>query len=372
MEGMVSNTTNFWQDKRVLLTGHTGFKGSWLALWLQSLGARVVGYALEPPTYPNLFEVARVAEQMTSEIGDICEFHRLKQVVTSFRPEIVIHLAGQSLVRESYQNPVATYAVNVMGTVNILETVRQTEGVRAVINITSDKCYENREWVWGYREIDPLGGYDPYSSSKACAELVTAAYRNSFFNPNSYLKHGVAVATARSGNVIGGGDWATDRLVPDCLRAFEKGKPVNLRSPNAVRPWQHVLEPVSGYLLLAEKLLSPEGFRYACAWNFAPDSQGHVTVSEIVGIIANLWGANASIEIDSAREQPHEAGLLRLDTTRARIELNWRPCWTVQQAVQATVDWHRAWLAGQDMRQYSLRQIASYQETQSFLSKNFQ
>jgi len=372
LESVVSISTKFWRGKRVLLTGHTGFKGSWLALWLQSLEAQVVGYALKPPSHPSLFQLAKVAEGMTSEIADIRDLERLKQVVADFQPEIIFHLAAQSLVRDSYQSPVTTYETNVIGTVNLLEAVRQTGGVRSVINITSDKCYENREWVWGYRETEPLGGYDPYSSSKACAELVTSAYRNSFFNSDNYKNHGVAVATARAGNVIGGGDWAVDRLVPDCLRAFEKGMPVKLRFPCAVRPWQHVLEPISGYLLLAEKLFSSEGLRYACAWNFGPNIEGNATVIEVASIIANLWGGNPCIEIDSKEKQPHEAGVLRLDTTRARIELGWHPCWSVKQALQATVDWHQAWLRGEDMREYSLRQIASYQETQSCLSNNSQ
>ncbi|MCT7995213.1 CDP-glucose 4,6-dehydratase [Laspinema olomoucense] len=358
---------SFWQGKRVFLTGHTGFKGSWLALWLQSLGASVVGYALEPATQPNLFQLARVAEGMTSVFGDIRELPRLKQVMAEFSPEIVFHLAAQALVRESYQNPVDTYATNVMGTVNLLEAVRQIKGVRAVVNVTSDKCYENREWVWGYRETEPLGGYDPYSSSKACAELVTGAYRNSFFNVDNYLEHKLAVATARAGNVIGGGDWAIDRLVPDCLRAFEKGDLVKLRSPHAIRPWQYVIEPISGYLLLAEKLLSLEACHYACAWNFGPDAKGDATVGKLATTLAHLWGKNAGVELDSSENYPHEAGLLKLDITRVRTELGWQPCWSVKQALQATVDWHQAWLRGQDMREYSLSQIAAYQETQSTL-----
>ncbi len=352
----------------MLLTGHTGFKGSWLALWLQGLKANVAGYALAPKTQPNLFALGRVAEGMTSAIADIRDLSTLKQVMLECQPEIVFHLAAQPLVLESYKNPVETYAINVMGTVNVLEAVRQIESVRVIVNVTSDKCYENREWIWGYRESETLGGYDPYSSSKACAELVSAAYRKSFFNPNS--DSSVALATARSGNVIGGGDWADDRLVPDCLRAFERGKRVKLRSPRAVRPWQHVLEPISGYLVLAEKLFSGEAYRYARAWNFGPNAEGDATVAEVASHLAHLWGDGAGIETESGQDRPHEAGYLKLDITHARTELGWQPSWSVKQALQATVDWHRAWLEGKDMQDYSLAQIAAYQGARAVLDGN--
>lgn len=359
--------TSLWQGKRVLVTGHTGFKGGWLCLCLQSMGAKVIGYALDPHTHPNLFSLAKIDSDMTSVIGDIQDLSTLKQVVEDFSPEVVFHLAAQPLVRESYKLPVYTFATNVMGTVNLLESIRQTQTVRAVVNITSDKCYENREWVWGYRETEALGGYDPYSSSKACAELVAAAYRNSFFNHVNSEKD-IALATARAGNVIGGGDWSADRLVPDCLRAFQSGEPVILRSPQAVRPWQHVLEPISGYILLAEKLMSSESNRYASAWNFGPDDRGDATVGEVAKTIAHLWGNNATVDVDKNKNHPHEAGLLRLDISRVRTELGWNPQWTVKQALQATVDWHRTWLEGKDMRDFSLWQIAGYQKTHSYAS----
>ena len=268
---MVVNSA-FWKDKRVLLTGHTGFKGSWLSLWLQSMGAQVTGYALAPPSNPSLFDVAEVGKGMTSIIGDIGDLERLRAVFAEHKPEIVIHMAAQALVRYSYVEPVETYSTNVMGTVNLLEAVRGTDSVRAVVNVTSDKCYENREWVWGYRENEAMGGFDPYSNSKGCAELVTAAYRNSYFHPGQYKEHGVAIASGRAGNVIGGGDWADDRLIPDIMRAITQGKPVNIRNPHAIRPWQHVLEPLSGYLLLAQKLFE-DGPAYAEGWNFGPNDE---------------------------------------------------------------------------------------------------
>ena len=273
LEDLVTEVTtvnaSFWRGKKVFVTGHTGFKGGWLCLWLQQLGANVTGYALQPPTTPSLFEIAVIGRGMESIIGDIREATTLSDAVRTAQPELVIHMAAQPLVRYSYENPIETYSTNVMGTVHLLEAIRKTQSVKAVVCVTSDKCYENREWEWGYRENDPLGGYDPYSNSKACAELVTAAYRNSYFNPDKYFEHGVAVASARAGNVIGGGDWAQDRLVPDMLRAIECGKPVLIRNPDAIRPWQHVLEPLSGYLLLAESLLT-HGPANAEAWNFGP------------------------------------------------------------------------------------------------------
>lgn len=352
---------DFWRDKRVLVTGHTGFKGSWLCLWLQSLGAKVTGYALNPPTNPSLFDVADVGGGMHSVIGDIRDLAHLQSVFAERRPEIVIHMAAQPLVRYSYVNPVETYSSNVMGTVHLLETVRTTPGVRAVVNVTSDKCYENREWVWGYRENEPMGGYDPYSNSKGCAELVASAYRNSFFNPDAYAKHGVALASARAGNVIGGGDWAQDRLVPDILRAIEKNDPVVIRSPHAIRPWQHVLEPLSGYLLLAQKLYE-EGAAFAEGWNFGPNDLDAKPVSWIVDDMTKTWGDGARWVLDGGAH-PHEAHYLKLDCSKARMRLDWTPRWSLDTALHKIVEWHRAWLAGANMRSMTLNQIESYRES---------
>lgn len=284
-----------WNKKRVLITGHTGFKGSWLILLLHNLGSDVYGYALEPPTNPNMYEEAKIAGLVNSNIGDIRDYDKLLRVIQKVKPEIVIHMAAQPLVRESYKNPVDTYSTNVMGTVNLLEAIRQTPGIKAVVNVTTDKCYENKEWHWGYRENESMGGYDPYSNSKGCSELVTAAYRNSFFNSKDYHKHGVALASARAGNVIGGGDWAEDRLIPDFIRAISKGEIVKIRSPYAIRPWQHVLEPLSGYLLLAEKLYT-DGPKFAEAWNFGPDDRDAKNVEWITKTICDLWGEGASFE----------------------------------------------------------------------------
>lgn len=350
---------SFWAGKKVFITGHTGFKGSWMSLWLQSLGAQVTGYALPAPTRPSLFDIARVAGGMDSVIADIRDLATLQQTMQSAQPEIVIHMAAQPLVRESYSNPVETYATNVMGTVNLLEAVRHSSGVKAVVNITTDKCYENREWVWGYRENEPMGGYDPYSNSKGCAELVSAAYRSSFFNPQDYSRHGVAIATVRAGNVVGGGDWAQDRLIPDILTAFEGGLPVRIRSPHAIRPWQHVLEPLRGYLTLAERLFE-QGATYAEAWNFGPRDEDAKPVGWIVNQLASLWGPDASWQID-AGEHPHEAHYLKLDISKARCLLDWHPALTLQQALELIVDWSKARRAGQDMQQLTMAQIQAYQ-----------
>lgn len=349
---------HFWRGKRVFVTGHTGFKGSWLSLWLQDLGAHVTGYALKPPTDPSLFEIARVAQGMNSIEGDIRHLELLRDAMRAAQPEIVIHMAAQPLVRYSYQHPVETYETNVMGTVNVLEAVRTTSTVRAVVNITTDKCYENREWVWGYRESDPMGGYDPYSSSKGCAELVSAAYRSSYFNPAEYSKHRVAVATVRAGNVIGGGDWAADRLVPDVLAAFAQGKPVAIRSPQAIRPWQHVLEPLRGYLMLAERLVDA-GSAYAEAWNFGPADEDARSVGWIVQHLASLWGEGASVEIAEGNH-PHEAGYLKLDISKVRARLDWAPKWPLGVALAKIVDWHREYLASGDMRAKCAQQIREY------------
>jgi len=348
----------FWAGKVVLLTGHTGFKGSWISLWLQTLGAKVVGYALQPPTTPSLFVAANVANGMTSIEGDVRDFSALAKVFEKYQPEIVIHMAAQPLVRYSYANPVETYSTNVMGTVHLLEAARLAGCVRAIVNVTSDKCYENREWIWGYRENEAMGGHDPYSNSKGCAELVTAAYRNSYFNPGNFTDHRVALASVRAGNVIGGGDWAEDRLIPDTLRAIVRGEPVRIRNPHAIRPWQHVLEPLSGYLMLAEKLCK-EGAVYSEAWNFGPNDEDAKPVSWIVERLTKAWGEGASWALDGGNH-PHEAHHLKLDCTKAKTRLNWQPRWHLEETLGAIVDWHRAHQGGKDMREVTLQQIARY------------
>jgi len=357
LEGMVMNA-GFWRGKRVLLTGHTGFKGSWLTLWLQSMGAQVVGYALAPPTNPSLFDIAKAGKGITSIIGDIRDPEHLRRVFAEHRPEIVIHMAAQPLVRYSYAEPVETYSTNVMGTINLLEVVRCTGSVRAVVNVTTDKCYENREWVWGYRENEAMGGYDPYSSSKGCAELVTAAYRNSYFHPGKYSEHGIALASGRAGNVIGGGDWAEDRLIPDIMRAIMEGRPVNIRNPQAIRPWQHVLEPLFGYLILAQKLYE-EGATFAEGWNFGPNDEDAKPVQWIAEKLTQIWGEDASWERDSG-EHPHEAHYLKLDCSKAKDRLGWHPRWGLEQALSAIIEWHRAHREGRDMHELTLRQIEAY------------
>jgi CDP-glucose 4,6-dehydratase len=351
-------TTEFWAGKKVFLTGHTGFKGSWLAIWLHALGADVTGYALEPPTIPSLFELARVGELVTSIIADVRDLERLKMEMLRAAPEIVIHMAAQPLVRDSYKIPVETYATNVMGTVHLLEAVRQTPTVRGVVNVTTDKVYENREWVWGYRENEPMGGYDPYSNSKGCSELVTAAYRSSYFNPREYGNHGVAVATARAGNVIGGGDWAADRLIPDVVRAILADEPVRIRNPRAIRPWQHVLEPLSGYLLLAERLWE-DGGRFAQGWNFGPLEEDARPVEWLVERLCAGWGEGARYELDRG-EHPHEAHYLKLDCSKARAELGWHPRWGLERTLDSIVDWMKVYRGGGDLRAACLRQIKAY------------
>ncbi|MDO8284770.1 MAG: CDP-glucose 4,6-dehydratase [Rhodoferax sp.] len=352
-------TPAFWSGKRVFLTGHTGFKGSWLALWLQQLGAHVTGFALAAPTQPSLFDVAQVGTGMQSLHGDVRDLSALLRAMQAAQPEIVIHLAAQSLVRLSYDTPVETYATNVMGTVHLLEAVRQTPGVKAVVNVTTDKCYENKEWVWGYRENEPMGGFDPYSNSKGCSELVSAAYRSSFFNPTHHAQHGVALATARAGNVIGGGDWAKDRLIPDILAAFEAGKQVPIRNPHATRPWQHVLEPLRGYLTLAEHLYT-DGPAFAEGWNFGPHGDDAKPVEWIVRQLAQRWGQGASWQVD-AGEHPHEANYLKLDISKAGQRLHWQPALRLDGALGLIVDWARARQAGADMHAVTLAQIAAYQ-----------
>ncbi len=349
----------FWSGRRVLLTGHTGFKGSWLSLWLQQLGAHVTGFAMEAPTQPSLYDVARVGEGMQSVQGDVRDLPALLRAMQQARPEIVIHMAAQSLVRLSYTAPVDTYATNVMGTVHLLEAVRQTPGVKAVVNVTTDKCYENKEWAWGYRENEPMGGFDPYSNSKGCSELVSAAYRSSFFNAAHYAQHGVALATARAGNVIGGGDWAKDRLIPDILAAFAAGRDVPIRNPHAIRPWQHVLEPLRGYLSLAERLYS-EGPAYAEGWNFGPHSDDAKPVEWIVRELAQRWGPGATWQVD-AGDHPHEASYLKLDISKAAHALQWHPALRLRQALGLIVEWTREQQRGADMRAVTQAQIAAYQ-----------
>ncbi len=346
--------STFWRGKRVLLTGHTGFKGSWLSLWLQSMNATLRGVSLTPPTEPALFAVARVAESMESHIVDVRDFAEVSAQFDEFQPEIVIHMAAQSLVRFSYQQPIGTYATNVMGTVHVLEAARRSRSVKAIVNITTDKCYENREWVWGYREDEPMGGNDPYSNSKGCAELVSSAYRKSFLKDA-----GVAMATARAGNVIGGGDWAVDRLVPDILRALERQETVQIRNPHAVRPWQHVLEPLAGYLLLAERLYK-NGQTDAEGWNFGPCDEDVQPVHWIVERLCESWGLGATWA-QQLGEHPHESSYLKLDISKARQRLNWAPRWSLRIALARVTEWHQAWLAGADMHAYCLKQINQFQ-----------
>ncbi len=355
MEGLVNA---FWRGRRVFLTGHTGFKGGWLSLWLQAMGARLTGYALAPSTQPSLFEVACVASDMQSVIEDICDFEAMQTHLSQCEPEIVFHLAAQPLVRASYQDPLGTYRTNVMGTANLLECVRSCKSVRAVVVVTTDKCYENREWPWAYREIDRLGGYDPYSSSKACAELVVRSYRNSFFSLNRYQEHGVALATARAGNVIGGGDWASDRLIADLMRGFSTGSSVLIRNPHAIRPWQHVLEPLRGYLALAQALYE-RGVEYAEAWNFGSHYADAKPVEWIATWLAAEWGDGAKWELD-CHPHPHEAHTLKLDCSKAAMALGWQPVLSLEEALGMTLQWYRNYSQSGDPRGYTIGQIAEY------------
>lgn len=357
---MVNPSTGFWNARSVALTGHTGFKGSWLALWLHALGARVHGYALNPPTTPSLFDVAGVAATLASDTrADLADLATLGRSLEAAQPEILFHLAAQPLVRPSYADPVGTIATNVLGTAHVLEVAHRLPSLRAIVIITTDKVYHNNEWEYPYREVDPLGGHDPYSASKAAAEIITASYRQSFFRgPNGHAGH---VASARAGNVIGGGDWALDRLVPDCMRAFANGEPVTLRYPGAVRPWQHVLEPLSGYVLLAERLCAADGAAQARAWNFGPDERDNATVGSVAETAARLYGGSARVELLQQHQEPHEAGMLRLDSSRAASVLGWRPRWSLATALASTVEWYRAWHHGADMAALTRDQIAAYE-----------
>ena len=354
---------NFWKDKKVFVTGHTGFKGSWLCLWLQEMGAIVKGYSISIPTTPSLFEEANVGFNMLSEEGDIRDFFHLRESINAFKPEIVFHMAAQPQVRFSYDEPIETYSTNVMGTVYLLEAVKQVGDVKAVVNITSDKCYENREWVWGYREDEAMGGYDPYSNSKGCAELVVSSYRQSFFNKEKYHEHGCALASVRAGNVIGGGDWADDRLIPDMLNAFSNDKAVEIRSPHAIRPWQHVIEPLSGYITVAEHLYK-QGPDFAEGWNFGPREEDARSVQWIVEKLVEQWGDEASWYL-SEGEHPHEAHYLKLDCSKAKMRLNWQPVWNLEETLCRIVKWQKAWLAGADIKQHTINEIKEYMLTRT-------
>lgn len=356
MEGVggIAVDPTFWRGRKVFLSGHTGFKGAWLSLWLQDCGAVLKGYALAPNTQPNLYDEAGVATGMESVIGDVRDLDGLVACLRSFSPEVVIHMAAQPLVRESYENPVDTYSTNVMGTVNILEAARNVESIKAIVNVTTDKCYDNKEWIWGYREDEPMGGRDPYSSSKGCSELVTSAYRSSFFEGAS----SASVASARAGNVVGGGDWARDRLVPDILKSFERKEPVSIRSPRATRPWQHVLEPLSGYLSLAEQLFK-FGDDFAEAWNFGPVDADVKSVGYVTDYMATLWGEEAHSELD-IQKHVHEASSLKLDISKSLSRLDWEPKWRLENALDSIVAWHKGWLSGECPKELCQNEIKNF------------
>jgi len=353
---MKSPSPQFWNKRRVFLTGHTGFKGSWLSIWLQKMGAEVCGFSLSPSTIPSLFDDCQVEKGMESLIGDIRDMSALSAAMQSFKPDVVLHLAAQPLVRESYSDPVGTFSTNIIGTANILEAARHVGCVRAVVNVTTDKCYENREWEWAYRENERLGGHDPYSSSKACSELITSSFRSSFFNDL-----GIGLATARAGNVIGGGDWSVDRLIPDVVRSIVNRKPLTIRNPSATRPWQHVLEPLSGYLILAENLFK-EGLPYSEAWNFGPLEQDVKPVSWIADHIITLWGHDQKIIIDRS-SHVHEANLLKLDISKAKTRLNWEPRWDLVTALDKIVGWNKVILKGGNSRDMCEQQISEFIES---------
>ncbi len=348
---------NVFKSKAVLVTGHTGFKGSWLCIWLNELGANVIGYALEPYTKRDNFVVSCIERRITHITGDVRDFQKLSKVFEEYQPEIVFHLAAQAIVRESYINPKETYDINVGGIVNILECCRINDSVKVVINVTSDKCYENKEWVRGYRENDPMGGYDPYSSSKGCSELITAAYRKSFFNPENYKEHGKSLSSVRAGNVIGGGDWQKDRLIPDCIKALENNKLIEIRNPDSIRPWQHVLEPLSGYLLLALKMHEEPG-KFSGAWNFGPENNSVITVGEIVSLVIEKWGNGEWSDI-SDKSESHEAKLLSLDINKTINLLNWHPKWNIQKCINKTMEWYKN-IGENDLYNVCKKQIDEY------------
>lgn len=355
--GLRNPLESFYNGKRVLITGHTGFKGSWLSIWLKMMGAEIVGYALNPYTEWDNFVVTGLEKNIIHVIGDVRDYRSLFHSFQEYDPEFVFHLAAQPLVRESYVNPKETYDVNIGGSVNVLECCRLTQSVKAIVNVTSDKCYKNKEWIWSYREIDSIGGNDPYSSSKAASEIVTEAYRKSFFSPEQFNKHGKSLSSVRAGNVIGGGDWQKDRIIPDCIRALEENRPIEIRNPDAIRPWQHVLEPLFGYLVLAQKM-TEEAVRFCEGWNFGPDYDSMKSVAEITDLVIRHWGQGAWKTLTDASEF-HEAHILRLDNSKARNLLDWKPIWNIEQAIRATVDWYKSY-KGKDMYAFCERQIESY------------
>ena len=356
MEKMVNSSKidpSFWKNKKVFVTGHTGFKGSWLTIWLKDLGAKVIGFSLEPKNKENLFDIANVKEGIESQIGDIRDNDLITSSISEFNPDILIHMAAQPLVRYSYLNPLETYETNVIGTLNVLEGARKCNNLKSIVIITTDKCYENNEWDWGYRENEPMGGHDPYSSSKGCCELLVSSYRNSFFNDENSPN----IASVRAGNVIGGGDWSEDRLIPDILESFQNKKEVIIRNPLSVRPWQHVLEPLSAYLILAEKLYNNKQFNGA--WNIGPYEKDCKSVEWILNSMINLWGKDATWKLDD-NANPHEANLLKLDISKAINKLNWRPKWSLDYTLETIVNWHKKWIDGEDMNNECLNQIKNY------------
>ena len=352
---------DFWKGKKIFITGNTGFKGSWLSMWLESLEAQVTGYSLPPPTKPNLFESARVSNEINYIEGDVRDLDRLKSAIADNEPDVIIHMAAQPLVRHSYRYPLDTYSTNVMGTVNLLEAVREIKSAKVVVIVTSDKCYENKEWLHGYRENDSMGGHDPYSSSKGCAELITSAYRSSYFSTECSPAAGIAVASVRAGNVIGGGDWSEDRLVPDIIKAVVNHHPVIIRNPNSIRPWQYVLDPIQGYLSLIKKLWD-NGPEFAGGWNFGPGGDDAKPVSYMVDMMVKLWGGDARWELDSNTEHPHEARYLKLDCSKARTMLSWNPKLNLEMALEWTVEWYHNFHQKANMRNYTEREIMRYEK----------
>ena len=354
---------DIYKDKIVLVTGHTGFKGSWLSIWLTMLGARVVGLSLKPYTARDNFCVSHLDKRIYKSIlGDIRDINVINEVFDVYKPEIVFHLAAQPLVRKAYEYPKETYEINLLGSLNILESVRHHDSVKKVIMITTDKCYENLEQIWGYKETDRMGGYDPYSSSKGCAELMISSYRNSFFNPAKYEEHHKSIASVRAGNVIGGGDWSEDRLIPDCIRSIESKKSIELRNPNATRPWEHVLEPLSGYLRLGE-MMYKDPIKYSTSFNFGPNISSNKSVYYLVNYLTTYYGNGTEVKISQNKEQPHENKLLNLDVTKAYFFLNWQARWTIEQAIEKTVDWYKENLKKPDMFDFCCEQIREHGES---------